>query len=95
MWYNESAAKHVTACLPCNATGAGRVRRWRVPATAGFFDHRHTIRVDSGVREGDDVGTNYDPMIAKLITKGRDRAEALQAMRQALADVQVWAYESW
>eukprot|EP00877_Chromochloris_zofingiensis_P010017 jgi/Chrzof1/5269/Cz15g20050.t1 len=69
--------------------GAGRVRRWRVPATAGFFDHRHTIRVDSGVREGDDVGTNYDPMIAKLITKGRDRAEALQAMRQALADVQV------
>lgn len=33
--------------------------RWHVPANADFFDHNATIRVDSGVSEGDTVGTNY------------------------------------
>jgi len=35
------------------------VLRWQVPSTAVPFDHRATIRVDSGVSEGDTVGTNY------------------------------------
>lgn len=39
--------------------GAGKVLRWQVPSTAVPFDHRATIRVDSGVSEGDTVGTNY------------------------------------
>lgn len=47
------------------------------------------VRVDSGVREGDQVGTNYDPMIAKIITWGPDRNTALEAMRIALAKTQV------
>uniref|UniRef100_A0A7S0R532 Uncharacterized protein n=1 Tax=Chlamydomonas leiostraca TaxID=1034604 RepID=A0A7S0R532_9CHLO len=47
------------------------------------------IRVDSGVREGDEVGINYDPMIAKLITWGPDRDSALAALRAALSATQV------
>ena len=42
------------------------------------------VRVDGGVREGTDISMFYDPLIAKLITHGADRAEALQLMRHAL-----------
>lgn len=69
--------------------GGGRVRRWRVPPAAGAFSHTDAIRVDSGVAEGDEVGTNYDPMIAKLVVTGDDRASALAALRSALAATQV------
>jgi excisionase family DNA binding protein len=42
------------------------------------------IRIDTGVHEGDDVTDRYDPMIAKLIAHGADRAAALAALRAAL-----------
>jgi acetyl/propionyl-CoA carboxylase alpha subunit len=42
------------------------VRRWRVPPGSGAFSHLDAVRVDSGVAEGDEVGTHYDPMIAKV-----------------------------
>lgn len=42
------------------------------------------IRVDTGVYEGGEVSMFYDPMIAKLITYGNDRAEACQRMVGAL-----------
>ena len=42
------------------------------------------IRLDTGVREGDDVTPNYDPMLAKLIVWAPSRPEALQKMRRAL-----------
>ncbi len=47
------------------------------------------VRVDTGVREGDEIGVNYDPMIAKLICWDVDRDAALRRMRQALAEYQV------
>lgn len=43
-------------------------------------------RVETGVREGDAITAFYDPMIAKLITHGKTREEALQALRKALAE---------
>ena len=42
------------------------------------------IRLDTGVREGDNVTPNYDPMLAKLIVWAPSRVEALQRMRRAL-----------
>ena len=42
------------------------------------------VRVDTGVREGDDVSDRYDPMLAKLIAHGRDPATALDAAAAAL-----------
>ncbi len=47
------------------------------------------VRVDTGVREGDEIGVHYDPMIAKLICWDADREAALRRLRQALADYQV------
>jgi propionyl-CoA carboxylase alpha chain len=42
------------------------------------------VRVDTGVYEGGEVSMFYDPMIAKLITHGADRNEAIAHMRSAL-----------
>ncbi len=47
------------------------------------------VRVDSGVRAGDRIAVHYDPMIAKLIVWGEDRAAALRHLREALAGTEV------
>ena len=46
------------------------------------------IRVDSGVSSGRAVVSDYDPMIAKVIAFGADRAEALRRLDGALADTE-------
>ncbi|MCC6467209.1 MAG: acetyl/propionyl/methylcrotonyl-CoA carboxylase subunit alpha [Alphaproteobacteria bacterium] len=56
----------------------GRLVRYRPPAEG---DH---VRVDAGVYEGGEISMFYDPMIAKLVTGGATRAEAIGRMRQAL-----------
>ncbi len=48
-----------------------------------------SVRIDTGVRCGDDIGINYDPMIAKLIVHAEDRLTALNKMRAALCDYQI------
>jgi 3-methylcrotonyl-CoA carboxylase alpha subunit len=56
--------------------------------------HRHVlrpeevdevVRLDTGVREGDEVSVFYDPMIAKLIVWGETATEAARRMQEALA----------
>ena len=42
------------------------------------------IRLDTGVRQGDEVTHHYDPMLAKLIVWAPSRTEALERMRRAL-----------
>ena len=59
---------------------AGRIERLVLP---------QGIRVDSGVEEGDEVGTAYDPLIAKLIAHGESRDEALDRLRAALGETVV------
>jgi acetyl-CoA/propionyl-CoA carboxylase biotin carboxyl carrier protein len=45
------------------------------------------VRVDSGVEAGTVVGTDYDPMLAKVIAAGTDRPEALRRLHRALGDL--------
>ncbi len=47
------------------------------------------IRIDTGFRDGDRISFHYDPMIAKLITWGRERNEALGRMRSALGGFRI------
>lgn len=47
------------------------------------------VRVDTGVEQGDEISPHYDPMIAKLIVWGADRRQALDRMRQALAQYRI------
>ena len=56
----------------------GRLVRYQSP------QETHHVRVDTGVTEGGEISIYYDPMIAKLITFGADRTEAIQHMRTAL-----------
>lgn len=47
------------------------------------------VRVDNGYAQGMDVPIYYDPMLAKLITFGATREEAIQRMEQAIANYKV------
>jgi 3-methylcrotonyl-CoA carboxylase alpha subunit len=47
------------------------------------------LRVDTGFRQGDKVTFHYDPLIAKLIAHGADRAAAIERMARALASFRV------
>jgi acetyl-CoA/propionyl-CoA carboxylase biotin carboxyl carrier protein len=57
----------------------GRVLALDEPAGPG-------IRVDSGIAEGGTVGSDYDPMLSKVIAHGADRAEALRRLDAALGN---------
>ncbi len=61
----------------------GRIVHLRTPATSA------SVRVDTGVRSGDEISQYYDPMIAKLVAWGEDRATALRRLRGALDEYQV------
>ena len=52
------------------------------------------VRVDAGVDAGDEITPWYDPLIAKLIVHGEDRADALAALRRALAEVEIAGVQS-
>ncbi|MES2073474.1 MAG: acetyl/propionyl/methylcrotonyl-CoA carboxylase subunit alpha [Pseudomonadota bacterium] len=72
----------------------GTLRHNRTPQAVSFelggiLDIPATVRIDSGVREGDSISPFYDPMIAKLIVWGKDRTQALLHMGQALAEYQI------
>lgn len=47
------------------------------------------MRIETGVREKDEISTFYDPMIAKLITWSPTRSLAILAMSRALAKYRV------
>jgi 3-methylcrotonyl-CoA carboxylase alpha subunit len=65
----------------------GRLDYLHMPQAVQFT--HGALRIDAGVTQGDVISPFYDPMIAKLIVHGKDRAEALARMAQALAAFQV------
>jgi propionyl-CoA carboxylase alpha chain len=65
----------------------GRLKRMRFPAEGKLGEG--TVRIDTGVREGDEISMFYDPMIAKLITHGKDRATAIATHVKALERLEV------
>ncbi|XP_037300393.1 methylcrotonoyl-CoA carboxylase subunit alpha, mitochondrial [Manduca sexta] len=67
---------------------AGTLHRLTQPLPEEF------VRVETGVREGQDVSVHYDPMIAKLVVWGGDRTEALAKTRAKLAEYQVAGLET-
>jgi 3-methylcrotonyl-CoA carboxylase alpha subunit len=66
----------------------GTLKHLRMPQSDQFTINGK-VRIDSGVREGDTITPFYDPMIAKLIVHGRDRADALALMSRALREFEV------
>ncbi len=64
------------------APSPGRIVRLRLPEGPG-------VRNDCGVYEGGEVTIHYDPMLAKLIVFGADRAEAMDRLGRALAELRI------
>ncbi|MFT5054410.1 MAG: acetyl-CoA carboxylase biotin carboxylase subunit, partial [Oceanospirillaceae bacterium] len=58
----------------------GTILKWAAPEIEG-------LRIETGVESGSVISTHYDPMIAKLITHGKDRTEAQRKMSAALANL--------
>ncbi len=58
----------------------GKILKWSTPDIDG-------LRIETGVESGSVISTHYDPMIAKLITHGKDRAEAQRKMSAALSNL--------
>ncbi|MGZ5583364.1 MAG: ATP-binding protein, partial [Usitatibacter sp.] len=82
-------AIEVRLCAENPANGflpeTGRIGVLRSPVAPGAADDAGDVRLDTGVREGDEVSVFYDPMIAKLVVWGDDRPEAARRMQSALA----------
>jgi len=64
----------------------GDVKRFRLGEPEQYGG---AVRIDSSVREGDEVSIHYDPMIAKIIVWGIDREAALNRMSGVLEDVEI------
>lgn len=71
----------------------GTLKHLRMPQGVEFrlgdAGQRASVRIDSGVREGDTITPFYDPMIAKLIVHGATREDALARMKRALEACEV------
>ncbi len=75
----------------------GRLTHYATPQHVTFarnadgepFHRPAPVRIDAGVRVGDEITPFYDPMIAKLIVWGEDRPQAIARMREALAEMHI------
>ncbi|MEP7239454.1 MAG: acetyl/propionyl/methylcrotonyl-CoA carboxylase subunit alpha [Devosia sp.] len=67
----------------------GRLTRYRPPRELASRTGTHSVRNDTGVYEGGEISTFYDPMIAKLCTWAPTRAAAIEAMQMALDEFEV------
>jgi acetyl/propionyl-CoA carboxylase alpha subunit/acetyl-CoA carboxylase carboxyltransferase component len=61
------------------APAPGAIERFRILPGPG-------VRIDSGVAEGDDIPSEFDSMIAKIIAHGRNRKEALSRLQRTLRE---------
>jgi acetyl/propionyl-CoA carboxylase alpha subunit len=59
------------------APQTGEVLHWRPAGPA---------RVDAGIAEGQLIGPHYDSLLAKIVTQGRDRGDAIRRLRSAIED---------
>jgi acetyl/propionyl-CoA carboxylase alpha subunit len=74
---------------PCNnfLPDIGTLSTYKIPQGLG-------VRVDDGFEQGMEISIYYDPMIAKLVTHGKDREEAIQRMIRAIDEYQITGIES-
>ena len=57
----------------------GRISSWSAPSGPG-------VRVDAGFQGGDEIGGNFDSLLAKLVITGATRAQAIERARRALSE---------
>lgn len=65
----------------------GKLERYKLPEGVG-------VRIDNSFEEGMEIPIYYDPMIAKLVTYGKDRTEAIERMLRAIKDYHISGIET-
>ena len=60
----------------------GRITSWSIPTGPG-------VRVDAGFQAGDEIGGNFDSLLAKLIVTGATRTQAIERARRALSEFSI------
>ncbi|MBI2372482.1 MAG: ATP-grasp domain-containing protein [Deltaproteobacteria bacterium] len=62
-----------------------------LPATGTLRDLSFSslTRVDAGVAKGSEIGIHYDPLLAKIVSHGRDRSDAIAKLTRALQELSV------
>ncbi|GIH24097.1 acetyl/propionyl-CoA carboxylase subuit alpha [Acrocarpospora phusangensis] len=68
--------------------GSGVLHRFEIPGVDSEFTVSG-LRLDSGVRDGSEIGTHYDPMLAKLISYAPTREAAARRLATALAKARI------
>ncbi len=69
------------------APSIGKIQELSFPQGLG-------VRMDDGVRQGQDISPYYDPLLGKLVTWGDDRQSALNRMKRALSEFHVAGIET-
>ena len=89
---SQSEVTHHGHALECRINAEDPLRNF-LPSPGTIVGYRepagHGVRVDSGVTTGSLVPPFYDPLLAKLIVRGRTRSESVARMERALADFEV------
>lgn len=92
LWFTQADLQPHGHAIECRINAEDPLANFR-PAHGTLGDYQEPtglgVRVDSGVRPGYTIPQFYDSMLAKLITWGQDRTEAIARMRRALADYRV------
>lgn len=72
---------------------SGVLHRFEVPGVDSRFGPapggRHGLRLDSGVEDGSEIGVHYDPMLAKVVSYGASRPDAVRRLATALAGARI------
>ncbi len=65
--------------LPCT----GKLHQWVIPESTS------SLRIDSGVIQGDSISAYYDPLLAKVISHGATREDAIQKLLYGLQQIRI------
>ncbi|MEU8381005.1 biotin carboxylase N-terminal domain-containing protein [Streptosporangium sp. NPDC048865] len=72
---------------------SGVLHRFEVPGVDSRFapppGGRYGLRLDSGVEDGSEIGVHYDPMLAKVVSYGASRPDAVRRLAAALAGARI------
>jgi len=89
VWRGHSIECRINAEDPFNnfLPDTGKILYLREPGGKG-------VRLDSGVETGSEITIHFDPIIAKLISYGKDRNEAISVMIRALKDFKIFGIKT-
>lgn len=87
-WQGHAIEARLYAENPANQflPTMGNVQLWRTGSGEG-------LRIDSGIQTGDTISIHYDPMLAKLIAHGPDRATAIRKLARLLEETSLLGME--